>query len=141
MKLLVPEIFEKASKLKTKPERINFLRKNARPAVKDMIRVQFDSSIVSLLPEGKPPYEPDDAPIGYAPSSLDKKFKMFKYFFKGEAGNAMKPVKRETMFIQLLESVHFSEAEMVVLAKDKNLKYTGITKKLCQEAFPGLITK
>jgi hypothetical protein len=51
-------------------------------------------------------------------------------------------MKRETLFVQLLESIHASEAKLLVRAKDKDMKnIPGVTKKLCQEAFPGLIAK
>ena len=50
-------------------------------------------------------------------------------------------MKRESMFINLLESLNGSEAEMMVLAKDKSLKYKGITKLLCKEVWPNLIVK
>lgn len=138
---LVPEVLEQASKLKTKKEKIAYLQSNVSPALKDIIRVQFDDDIVSNLPEGSPPYQKDDAPIGHAPSSLHKQHKKFKYWFKGPVSNGMQAMKRETTFIRCLESLHSSEAELLVLAKDKKMKYTGITKKLCQDAFPGLIAK
>ena len=46
-------------------------------------------------------------------------------------------LKKESMFIQLLEGLHESEAEVVVLAKDKNLqKKYRITSAVVKEAFP-----
>ena len=140
-KLLIPEIFERASKLKSKNERMDFLKKNSSGPLKDVIRIAFDDAVVSVMPEGAPPYQKDDAPIGHSSSTLYKQYKQFKFFFKGPAADGVKPLRRETMFIRLLESIHSSEAEMLVLAKDKKMKYTGITKKLCQDAFPGLIAK
>ena len=53
----------------------------------------------------------------------------------------LQPMKRETMFVNLLETLHAEEAELLVLAKDRKLKYKGITKKLIQDALPGLIQK
>ena len=141
MKLLLSEVFEKASKLKTKKERIAFLRQNQSPALRDIIRINYDDSIVCLLPEGAPPYKADDAPIGKEMVRLHKKYRSFKFFFNGPTGRGVNPIKRESMFIKLLESLHASEAKLLVLAKDKKMKYTGITKKLCQDTFPGLITK
>lgn len=139
--LLVPEILTRASKLKTKKEKIEFLQKNKCPALLDIIRINFDDDIVSLLPEGCPPFKKDDAPEGYSYSTLHRNFNKFTYFFKGGAGTDMLPAKRELMFINLLESVHHSEADLLVLAKDKKMKYRGITKELCKEAFPNLIKK
>lgn len=140
-KLLVPEIFEKASKLKTKEEKIAFLRKCKCPPLLDVIRINFDEDVVSLIPEGVPPYKKDDAPVGHSMSTLHRNYSKFTYFFKGGLGDKLTPAKRESIFIKVLESVHGSEAELLVLAKDKKMKYKGITKALCMEAFPNLIKK
>ena len=143
MKKLLPEIFKEANKLATREERITFLQKHESPAMKDVIRIAFDKDVICVLPEGAPPYKPDDAPEGYAPSSLYKKFREFRFYFKGPVADGVKPLKREAMFVQLLESIHFSEAELLIRAKDRILhkKLMGITRKLCQDAFPGLIAK
>ena len=143
MTKLLPEIFKEANKLATREERIAFLRKNESPAMKDIIRIAFDKDVVSLLPEGAPPYQPDDAPEGYSQSSLYKKFRELHYYFKGPTGSRLDPLKREAMFVSLLESIHPSEAELLIRAKDRILhkKLMGITRKLCQDAFPDLIAK
>ena len=143
MKKLLPEIFKEANKLATREERIAFLQEHDSPALRDIIRIAFDKDVVCLLPEGPPPYKPDDAPEGHAPSSLYKRFRDFRFFFKGPVGNKLPALKREAMFVQLLESVHASEAELVIRAKDGILhkKLMGITRKLCQDAFPDLIAK
>src|SRR5210317_1419713 len=54
------------------------------------------------LPEGDPPYKPDDAPIGMSPANLRMEIKRL-YIFKRED---LKPLRREQLFINLLESVH-----------------------------------
>jgi hypothetical protein len=143
MKKLLPEIFKEANKLATREERITFLRKHDSPALRDIIRIAFDKDVVCIMPEGAPPYKPDDAPEGHAPSSLYKRFREFNLYFKGPVADKMKPLRRETKFVQLLESVHHTEAELLIRAKDKILhkKLMGITRKLCQDAFPGLIAK
>ena len=51
----------------------------------------------------------------------------------------MNPIKRESMFLEILESIHPSDAQVFIDAKDKNLKYKGLTKKLVMDAFPNLI--
>jgi hypothetical protein len=53
----------------------------------------------------------------------------------------MNPIKRESLFLEILESVHPSDAEVFIAAKDKNLKYKGLTKKLVVDSFPNLIQK
>jgi hypothetical protein len=53
----------------------------------------------------------------------------------------MKPLRREGLFLNLLESLNPEEAELLIAAKDKKMKYKGITKKLVNDAFPNLIVK
>ena len=138
-KKLVPEVLELVRQAKTKQERVEILRKNTHPALRDILRINFDADVVSVLPEGAPPYTKDDAPEGYSPSSLFKTHKQFKYFFKGPIANQVNPARREKIFIDILESMHPSESELLVEVKDRKLK--GITKALIDEAFPGLVTK
>ena len=137
-KPLVNEIFENVGKLKTKAEKVKYLQQNNLPAVRDVLRINFDNDIVSLLPEGKPPYKAENTPKGMSPSTLHRGFKRFKYFFKGPY-SSMEQGKREKLFIGLLESIHESEAEMLCLVKDKKMKYKGLTAKVVQDAFPGLL--
>lgn len=137
--LLIHEVLKNASKLKTREERISYLQKNQSTALKDIFRINFDEDIVSLLPEGEPPYQADDAPEGYQYTTLNKEYTKFKFFFKGPAGVAAGAPKRENMFLKLIESLHAGEAKVLIQAKDKRLKYAGITKKLVGDAFPGLI--
>lgn len=140
-KPLVSDVLKATSKLKSKAERVAYLQKNQWPAVKDILRINFDNAIESLLPEGAPPYKQDEMVEGHNYSTLHKEFRKFKYFFNGPTGRALDNTRRERLFIELLETIHADEAEMLVLAKDKKLKYLGITKKLVSDAFPGLIVK
>ena len=139
----IPEIFEKASSLKARKDKIAYIKEAAAlyPAFRDVLRINFDQDVVSLLPEGEPPYTKDDAPHGHEYQILHKGYRMFQYFFKGGKGSMLQPMKRETMFVNLLETLHAEEAELLVLAKDRKLKYKGITKKLIKDALPGLIQK
>ena len=140
-KPLISKVLKDAGKLKSRDDRIAYLRKYRHPALTDVLRINFDADIVSLLPEGKPPYQPDDAPPGHEYQTLYRAHKRFKYFFKGPIANQIVPLRRESMFVSLLETLHADEAEMICKAKDKKLKITGITKKLVSDAFPNLIVK
>ena len=141
-KKMISEVLQGVSDLKGKANRIEYLRQNATPALRDVLRINFDDDVISLLPKGEPPYKQDDAPAGHEFISLHKGFRRFKYFFKGPF-SGMDQGKREKMFIDLLESINGAEAHMLCLAKDGKLydEYKGLTKKLVQEAFPGLIVK
>lgn len=140
-RLLIPEVFEKFESLTKKEEKVKLLKENNHPALQDILRINFDADVVSVMPAGAPPYEKDDAPKGHSSSSLFKLHKQFKYFFKGPFANQVKPIRREGIFLNILESVHPTEADVLVAAKDRKLKVKGLTKALVDEAFPGLIVK
>lgn len=138
---LVSEVLEEAGKIIKRDERIKFLQLNKSPGLTDILRIQYDDTIVSALPEGAPNYRQDDAPKDYQYTILNKAYTQFKYFFKGPIANDMNPLKRESLFLNLLETLHVEEAELLIAAKDKKLKCKGITKKLVRDAFPNLIVK
>jgi len=138
---LISEVLEEAGKIIQREDRIKFLQLNKSPGLTDILRINYDDSIVSLLPLGAPSFKRDDAPKGYEYTILNKAYTQFKYFFKGPVANGMKPLKREGLFLNLLESLNPEEADMLVAAKDKKMKSKGITKRLVNDAFPGLIVK
>jgi hypothetical protein len=138
---LISEVLAEAGKIVLREERIKFLQKNKSPGLTDILRINYDDSIVSVLPLGAPSYKQDDAPKGYEYTILNKAYTQFKYFFKGPVSNGMKPLKREGLFLNLLESLNPEEAELLIAAKDKKMKSKGITKRLVNDTFPGLLVK
>ena len=112
---MISEVLQKAAELKTKKEKIAYLRDNNSRPLRNILAGAFDPSIQFLLPEGTPPYRKDDAPKGYEPSNLYKVSKYFKYFDVGGIGERLTAAKREKMFINCLESLHPDEAELVLL--------------------------
>ena len=145
MRLMIHEILEKAAAAKTKEEKIQILQDNNHLALRDILRGGMDDTIEFILPEGKPPHE-DPERVGYSRNSLFNQTKRFKYFVKGGPGENMPAPKREKMFINILETVHPKEGELLIMMKDKKFiksnnsaYFSGITKKLVQEAFPGLL--
>ena len=140
-KKLISDVLTEASKLTKKEDRINYLRTNSSPALRDVLRIAFDADVVSLLPTGAPSFERDDAPAGYEFLNLHRGHRRFKYFFKGPVANSTPALRREGMFLSFIESLNGVEADMVIAAKDKKLKIKGITKALVKEAFPNLIVK
>jgi hypothetical protein len=99
--------------------------------------INFDESIISLLPVGDPPYKKNESPDGTEHTILEKESRLLHHFFKG--GSNVAKTKRETMFIQMLEGLSQGEAGVLVLAKDKKLgKRWKITKQCVEEAFPDI---
>jgi len=140
MQLQVYEILEKAAKSKTRDEKIKILKQNDIMPLLDVLKGTFDETIQWNLPAGPVPYTPSSEESH--PSTLRKQHLNFKYFVKGlRESNRLTPVKRERMFIDMCESVHPRDAEVLVAMINKKSPQKGITKTLVKEAFPNLIVE
>lgn len=140
MSLLFSELLEQVDKLKSKEEKINLLRANGIPAYKGILRINFDETVSMGLPEGEPPYKKEeDKPIGYHETNIIQEFRRF-YIWLDPKQNLPK-IRKEKLFIEMLEGLHHTEAEILILAKDRNLqkKYKTISYDLVREAFPDLL--
>ena len=113
----IHEILDHVEEQKTKIKKIAALKKYRDDSLTAILIWNFDDSVVSAVPEGQVPYKENEVPIGTDHTSL----------------------RRETMFIQMLEGLHPEEAKIICLVKDKNLteKYK-ITKDMVAEAFPDI---
>jgi hypothetical protein len=136
MTQLIYEIIEDVAKKRSKKEKISVLKANESWALKDVLRGTFDETVVWLVPDGKPPYTPPDD--HNTPSNLLRQNVQFTYFAKGGKGEQVTKVKREQIYIALLESIHPKDADLVIGMIGKKAP-KGVTKKLVEEAFPGLI--
>ncbi len=135
-RLLISEVLRKVSNAKTKKEKVEILHKHNSQALRSILIWNFDDSVVSMLPEGDVPYTPNDAPVGTDHTRLEQEYKGLYRFVKGGA-DKLPSLKRESLFVQLLEGLSAEEAELICLVKDKKLssKYKRITKAVIQEAF------
>ena len=139
MRLLISEVLQKVSNAKTKAEKIKLLQDYNTQTLRSILIWNFDESVKSLLPEGEVPYRPNEAPAGTEHTLLEQESKRF-YYFVANGNTNIPQMKRETMFIQMLEGLHSSEAELMVLTKDKKLgKKYKITRACVEEAFPQII--
>ena len=135
LNLLTFEVLEKASKARSKEKKIKILQENETWALKDILIGTYSEEIEFNLPPGEPPYRASQP--HNAPTNLQRKNTEFRYFFKGGPGDKMSALKREGLFIGLLESVHPEDAKLVINMINK-VKIQGITKNVVMEAFPGL---
>ena len=136
MDLLISEILEKVSKVKTKKQKVDILREHDHQSLRMVIKSSFDPKIEWALPEGEVPYTRNEAPEGTEHSSLSYESRKLYHFIRG--GNSkINQSKRETMFVQMLEGLHESEAALLVAAKDKKLHqlYKGLSAPVVKEAF------
>ena len=138
MKLLMNEILQKVSNAKTKKEKIALLQKLNTQALRSLLIINFDESVISMLPDGPVPYTPNEAPAGTEHTVLEKEARLLHHFFKG--GSNVSQVKREQMFVQMLEGLNAGEADALIKAKDKKIgKRWKITKATVSEAFPSIV--
>ena len=160
------EVFQAASKMRSKANKVEVLRRYGDPSLKALLIWNFDETIVTILPEGEVPYgsnieeetqtgtlsgKINDATSKMAElgsnslgsqdqgqTTIRREFQKFYNFLKG--GNpTLSSLRRETMFIDMLQGMHPLEAEILILVKDGRLedKYK-ITKEIVSEAFPDI---
>lgn len=133
----ISEILEKTSKSKKKKEdKIQFLRNNNSDALRLVLQYALHPNVHSALPEGPAPYTPSEL-SDENDGMLYKAARELYLFCKG-GNDALPALRRETLFVQFLESLHPEDAKLIVAAKDKTLPYKGLPKSLFEEAFPGI---
>ena len=134
----ISEILDLASKQRSAAKKVEVLQEYRTDALTAVLIWNFDDTAVSLVPEGDVPYEKNDVPVGTDHTSLRREWKQLYNFVQG--GNAkLSSLRRETMFIQILEGLHPEEAEVLCLVKDKRLseKYK-VTYDVVAQAYPDI---
>ena len=161
------EVLTLISKLSSDDKKVEVLQKYKDASLKSILIWNFDDSIVSNLPEGIVPYSNvgqqnsfsgtltgkiDDAVSKMSElgsnslgsqdqgfSTIRKEYTRFYNFIKG-GNDKLSSMRRETMFINVLEGLHPLEAEILCLTKDKKLqtKYK-ITKENVSNACPEIL--
>jgi len=160
------EVLNLAVKQRSNAKKIEVLKKYEHPSLKSIFIWNFDESIVSMLPEGEVPYasvgeqssfsgnisekindavnmmnELNSVSLGsqdQGKSSIRKEYSKFYNFIKG-GNDSLSSLRRETMFINILQGLHPLEAEILCLVKDKKLetKYK-ISKEIVSNAYPDI---
>lgn len=159
------EVLDAVSRQRTKAKKVEVLQKYAYPELQMLLIWNFDESVKSALPEGEVPYgDPEDQlqysgsltesiseksremysrndfslgnADGNARTTIRSQAKNFYHFLVG-GNNGLSKMRRESMFINLLQALHPLEAELVALAKDKRIgEVYKITQEVVAEAFP-----
>ena len=134
--MLFSEILDKVHKAKTKEQKVQILRENNTDALRMLLKAAYDPKIKWVFPAGEVPYTPNDAPAGTEHTVLAMEAKKLWHFIQG-ADNVTPRAQKENMYIQMLEGLHESEAELLVYAKDKKLhqKYKGLSHEVVKTAF------
>ena len=161
------EVLDLVSKQRAKTKKIEVLRKYDEQHIRRVLIWNFDESIISILPEGEVPYADPEDQVTYSGTlstrlseevrsmhtkgnfslgvsdqqghtTIRRESKNFYRFVRG-GDDKLNSIRRETMFINILQGLHPLEAEIVCLIKDKRLsdKYK-ITKEIVAEAYPNI---
>ena len=164
------EVFALVSKQRSNAKKVELLKKYDHDSIRALFIWNYDDSVISLLPPGEVPYSSlkdeqissgtlstkvnqlvgtmeynDTVSMGNATdlkqgrTTLRKEWTKLYNFVKG-GNSSLKSLRRETMFIQILEGLHPLDAEILCLVKDKKLydKYK-ITKENVAEAYPSIV--
>ena len=161
------EILDLVSKQRTKAKKIEVLKKYEDPSLKAILIWNFDISLVSILPEGEVPYTGYDEQNTYSGgvsakiseevrsmhaqgnfslgvsdgqghTTIRREFKHFYRFIRG-GDDSLNNLRRESIFINILEGLHPLEAEIVILCKDKRLgEVYKITQDVVAQAYPDI---
>jgi|TARA_A100001391_G_scaffold205441_1_gene206288 hypothetical protein len=140
MVISISEILKKANSFKKIEDRVKYLQNNSSKTLKKVLGYCFDPRVVWKLPEGPPP---DDL-VKYAHEAADIQGALFRedrrldYLIESPQSKNLTTLKREQIFIQLLEMIDREDAKLIISIKDKKLPYKNITKKVVQQAFPTL---
>ena len=132
------EILELVSEQKTDAKKVAILKEYECDIIKSLFIWNFDDSVISLLPPGEVPYKPNESPLGTDHSSLRREQRSLYNFVKG-GNDQLSTIRRETIFIQMLEGLHPKEAEIVIAVKDKNLEdMYDVPFEVVEEAYPDI---
>lgn len=119
-------------------ELLKNLEPNEAYAFKTIIQGQFMPSVEFDLPEGTPPYTPNQTLDEKQRTHISSAIKSLAECVKTSKNNR---IQKETAFIKLLESVHEKDAEILIAMKDKKLneKFSVLKERLIREAYPTLL--
>ena len=135
----IHEILELVNEQKTKAKKIEILKEYETDALKSLFIWNFDPSVISMLPEGEVPFNKNDVPIGTDHTSLRREYRQLYHFVKG-GNDQLSGLRRESMFIQMLEGLHPDEAEILCLVKDGQLnKKYKLTREIVETAYPDIV--
>lgn len=140
MRTSIPQVFEEVEKASSKDAKIKTLRSYEHPVLRGVLQINFNPDVKLDLPEGEPPFKKDTSvPKGYSETNLFTEFRRM-YIWLDPNVNLNK-IRKEQLFVQMLEGMHWTESEDICLAKDKKLqsKYKSLKEDLVREAFPNLL--
>jgi hypothetical protein len=133
----VVETLEMVDEAKTRDEKREILKSRDNYATRALLQLNFHPDVKWHIPRGSPPYTPSQD-ADSTEGSIHFEVKKLNYFVKG-GGHDLSMLKRESMFVQLLERVAAKDAKLLISVKDQNLSYKGLSYKLVRDVWPDLL--
>lgn len=148
---LLSEVLQRVSNAKTKDEKVSILREYKTEALTKILLCNFASTIRFVFPPGRTPFKEIERPKGTNHAMMIREHRMIDRLIRktvngityfgcsGTTRPTIQQLKKEQLWIQLLEELHPEEANLMDLVKDKKLteKYK-ITRQNVIDAFPEL---
>ena len=134
MALSIAEVLDQVGRAKTREDKREVLKKNESWSLRALLQQNFHPQASWLIPPGAPPY---NANQNSADTSLLYEAKKLEYYTSRKQKIPM--LKREAMFVSLLERLSPDEAKIIIAIKDQKLSYKGLTYKLVKDTWPDLL--
>ena len=157
------EVLNVVCKQRTTAKKVEALKKFEHASLKALFIWNFDDTVISMLPPGEVPYsslKDEQNTSGTLSTRIDQQSASMRFnntvnanqgfttlrreytklynFIRG-GYDQLNGLRRETMFIQILEGLHPLDAEILCLVKDKLLqtKYK-LTRQTISDAYPDI---
>ena len=128
------EIINEVKKAKSVGEKIRILQREDNRELRGIFELTYDNRLKWGLPEGNPPYKPLDKSMDNQGMMYSEMRRMY-VFLEGKAN--VSKVRREQMFIELLEMIDPDDALLLLEAKARKIK--GVSKKVVKDAYPDFL--
>jgi len=132
----VCDVVDGARKQKTVKEKVAFLQKYESIPLKGVLRLIYDEDIEFMVPDSKPPYKENN--LVDLDTMLYREARRLRIFFKGGGYDNLNQMRRESLFIQLLEDLYPGDAKLLSENMISHTPIKGLTRKTIEAAFPDL---
>ena len=131
------ETLELVGKAKTREEKRQVLTDRDNFATRALLQLNYHPDVKWHLPPGKPPYTPGQV-ADSTPNSLHFEVKKLDYYVD-PSPHDLPMLRRESMFVELLERLDPNDAKLIISVKDRKLSYKGLSYKLVKDTWPDLL--
>ena len=125
-----------ASKEKSVKAKVAALQEKESVPLKGVLRLIYDEDVEFMVPDTKPPYKENE--LVDLDTMLYREARRLRIFFKGGGYDNLNQMRRETLFIQLLEDLDPADAKILAENMISHTPLKGLTKKTIETAFPNI---